>query len=116
MTRSKLFPPDRRPGGGELMPRWQPHSRGRNNRCKACGEPFPCPAILSAREPSHQVVPTATVRARDLEHQLRAIHDALEAFERDLRDGREQDRPDLVATARGHVAAAMDALEQAGRD
>ena len=63
-----------------------------------------------------QVVPTATVLARDLEHQLRAIHDALEAFERDLRDGREQDRPDLVATARGHVAAAMDALEQAGRD
>src|SRR5258706_9314212 len=70
----------------ERLPRTNVHTRGADNRCKACDEPFPCSAWIDVREMSHQVVATATVRARDFEHQLRAMHEALKSFESDLRN------------------------------
>ena len=121
MARPKPLPARRRSGPGELMPRGRRHTPGPGNSCSACGEPFPCAAIPGAREFSARVMPTATVRARDLEHQLRALREALRAFEHDRRDParrdpREPHRPALVAVALEHVQQAMDALEMAGRD
>ena len=103
------------------MPRAQLHTRGANNRCTACGEPFPCPFIINARELSHQIVPTTTVRARDFTHQLRPIQDALVAFERELKayadkDRRERARHDQIAIAVTHLQGALDALALAGRE
>jgi hypothetical protein len=105
----------------KLTTRRRLHTRGADNRCKACGELFPCSASIAAREMSHQVVPTATVRARDFEHQLRSIHEGLKAFERELRNRPDQDthertRPDMIALAIEHLQTALDALEMAGRD
>jgi hypothetical protein len=103
------------------MPRAQLHTRGTNNRCTACGEPFPCPFIIHAREMSHQIVPTTTVRARDFGHQLRPIQEALVVFERELnkyanQDRRERARHDQIAIAITHLQAALGALEMAARE
>ena len=121
MARTKRFPRDRRPGRIEPRPGTQAHRPGSNNYCQACGERFPCPGVVGGQGLSTQIVPTATVRARDLEHQLHAIREALQAFEHELRDPahrepREPHRPALVAVALEHVQQAMDALEMAGRD
>jgi hypothetical protein len=56
------------------MPQAQLHKRGTDNNCEACDEPFPCPTYLGDLEMSRQIVPSPTVRARDLAHQLRDLH------------------------------------------
>src|SRR5205823_6153455 len=97
------------------MPPSQLHTRGANNRCTVCGEPFPCSASIIAREMSHQIRPAAAVRARDFEYQLHAIQKALTAFERELNNyadqgRRERARHDRIAIAIKHLQAAIDAL------
>jgi hypothetical protein len=85
-----------------------------------CGKPWPCPTSLAAREQRHKVVASANVLARDLEHQLRVILDALTALEGELRAPRSQPgaaaRLEAIGLAREHVQAAVDALELAARD
>lgn len=103
------------------MLRGRLHDRGADGRCTECGEEFPCPASIAAREMSHQVAPSATVHARDFEQQLRPIYEVLKSFERDLRNRPNQDqhervRADAVAVAIEHLQQAMDALEVASRD
>jgi hypothetical protein len=104
------------------MPRGKLHTRGTNNRCKACGEPFPCPAIINARDISHhQVVPTTAVHARDFERQLRPMLEALTRFEHELsnyadQDRRERARHDSIAVAIKHLQGALDALKQASQE
>jgi hypothetical protein len=68
-----------------------------------CGPGMPC------------VLPTPASRAQGFAQQLRVIYQALEAFERELKDHpgptiREQFRPYHVAVAMDHLRAAMDAL------
>lgn len=65
---------------------------------------------------SHQVVTSPATRAQGLVEQLRALLQALEAFERELKARpsptiREGFRPHHVAIAMRHLTAAMDALE-----
>jgi transcriptional regulator with XRE-family HTH domain len=67
-------------------------------------------------ERSRQIVPSPTVRARDLAHQLRDFHNALTAFEHELEQrpnqtGHERTRPDVVAVALKHLQQAIDAIE-----
>jgi len=97
------------------------HNRGGDGMCEACGEPFPCAASIAARDISHLVVPTPAVHARDFENQLRHIHAALAAFQRDLNNygrqsRRERARRDRIALAMEHLQAAIGALELAGRE
>jgi hypothetical protein len=97
-----------------------PIHRARAGRCIVCGKPWPCPTSLAAREPGHQVVASADVLARDLEHQLRVLLDALAALERELSASKGHDvgaaaRQDAIGIARKHVQAAVDALELAAR-
>ena len=65
----------------------------------------------------HQVVPSATVLARDLERQLCTIQAALASLERELNDQQRGPTPrsDSIAIALGHVQAAIDALELAAQ-
>lgn len=84
-------------------------------------EPQVAPDQVYARELGHQVVPTATVRARDLAHHLRTIHDALKAFERDLQNrpgqnSQERVLVDTVSVALYHLQQAIAALELTGRE
>ena len=95
------------------------HSRGADDRCTECGEPWLCPAAIKERDMTHQVAPSATVLAHDLEHQLRVVHQALTALERDLRQSaRTEQRADRarahrIAVAIKHLEAAMEALDLA---
>jgi hypothetical protein len=66
----------------------------------------------------HQVTPSASVLAHDLERQLRAIHDALAAAEREAKQQHRgpTTRMDALAIAREHIHAAIEALELASRE
>jgi len=65
----------------------------------------------------HQVVPSPTVLARDLERQLGAIQVTLASLERDLKEQQHGPTPrsDSIAIALDHVQAAIDALELAAQ-
>ena len=67
------------------------------------------------------MVPTPSVRAHDFEHELRGLHEALKAFDLELRqrydqNPDEQTRLAAVTVAIEHLQAAIDALELASRE
>jgi hypothetical protein len=65
----------------------------------------------------HQVVPSASVLARDIERQLGAIQATLASLERELKERQRGPTPrsDSIAIAIDHVQAAIDALEVAAQ-
>ncbi len=108
-------------GGRGLMLRGPLHTSGPDGRCEECGEPFPCSVIVRQRHLNNQIVPTPALHSRDLEHQLRTLHHALQAFEQELRDQPHQGAPrsqraKLIAAAVEHIDMALRAPEQAGHD
>jgi hypothetical protein len=81
-------------------------------------KPLLCTVSINAREMSQHIGPTAAVHARDFEHKLRPIQEALAAFERTLnnyanQDRRERARHDGIDVAVKLLQGALDALEMA---
>ena len=118
--RNKTRPADFTFAGSAFLSE-QPHTRGSDDLCTVCGEPFLCLASINAREARHQVVPSAALYARDTAHQLRAIYERMVAFERALSRYVEEGRVPRARHARlveaiRHLAAALNALERAGRE